>query len=110
VKQSPPVHPPATPDPARRGETTSAHNQSNTTDADSGPGGTARARAEPQLPHEHDESSHSQASATQRHDAVGQQAYADATGPAVDTDRGPVLDKVYNEKVAPDRGAAAPRR
>ena len=65
---------------------------------------------EPELPHGRDESSHSQARATPAQDEVGQRAYGNATDGTTDTDRGPVMDKVYNEKVAPDRGAAKPRR
>jgi len=65
---------------------------------------------EPSLPHEHDESSHSQARATPQQEAVGRQAYDDATDGSADTDRGPVMDRVYNQKVAPQRGASEPRR
>jgi len=65
---------------------------------------------EPALPHEHDESSHSQAQGTQQQKDVGRQAYRNATDGTADTDRGPVMDQVYNEKVAPQRGAAEPRR
>ena len=68
-----------------------------------------RAR-EPSLPHERDESSHSQAQASEQQKEVGRKAYGNATDSTVDTDRGPVMDKVYNEKVAPDRGPAEPRR
>jgi hypothetical protein len=65
---------------------------------------------EPSLPHEHDESSHSQARATEQQKSVGNKAYGNATDGTADTDSGPVMDQVYNEKVAPDRGATAPRR
>jgi hypothetical protein len=65
---------------------------------------------EPALPHEHDESSHSQASATPQHEDVGSQAYRNATDGTTDTDRGPLMDQVYNDKVAPHRGPAEPRR
>ena len=65
---------------------------------------------EPALPHEHDESSHSQARATPGQEEVGRQAYANAIDGSVDTDRGPVLDHVYNDQVAPDRGPSQPRR
>ncbi len=71
----------------------------------------SRERApEPALPHEQDESSHSQASTTPQQEEVGRQAYRNATDGTVDTDRGPVMDKVYNDKVAPRRGATGPRR
>jgi hypothetical protein len=89
-----PVRHPASLDAAAKGETTASRD---------------RAR-EPALPHEHDESSHSQARATERQKAVGNKAYGNATDGTADTDRGPVMDQVYNEKVAPDRGPAAPRR
>jgi hypothetical protein len=65
---------------------------------------------EPALPHEQDESSHSQARATPLQKDVGRQAYANATDGSADTDRGPVMDHVYNDKVAPDRGPSQPRR
>jgi len=65
---------------------------------------------EPSLPHESDESSHSQESATPGQKSVGRKAYGNATDGSVDTDRGPLMDKVYNEKVAPDRGTSGPRR
>jgi hypothetical protein len=65
---------------------------------------------EPALPHEHDEASHGQAQATPQQKDVGRQAYRNATDGTADTDRGPVMDQVYNEKVAPDRGPDEPRR
>lgn len=65
---------------------------------------------EPALPHERDESSGSQDSATPQQKDVGRRAYANATDGTSDTDRAPVVDQVYNEKVAPDRGQARPRR
>jgi hypothetical protein len=65
---------------------------------------------EPALPHERDESSHSQASATPQQKDVGDKAYGNAVDGTADTDRGPLMDKVYNEKVAPHRGPARPRR
>ena len=100
--------PQASPD--RRGETTSTHNQSHRPDAEpTGPGSPPRAVAEPQLPHEIDESSHSQASGSATHVDVGVQAHADASGPACDTDRGPVLDEVYNRTLS-DRDATPPRQ
>ena len=65
---------------------------------------------EPSLPHEQDESSASQASVTPQQKDVGRKAYDNATDGTVDTDKGPVMDQVYNQKVAPDRGPDRPRR
>jgi hypothetical protein len=65
---------------------------------------------EPSLPHEQDESSHSQARDTAAQESVGRQAYDNATDGTVDTDKGPVIDRVYNEEVAPRRGASLLRR
>jgi hypothetical protein len=65
---------------------------------------------EPAMPHEQDESSSSQASATPQHGEVGRRAYQNATDGTADTDRGPVMDQVYNEKIAPHRGPENPRR
>ncbi len=70
---------------------------------------STKAAGQPPLPHEHDESHHSQARASQRQVEVGKQAYKDETGPSQDTDKGPVLDAIYNDKVAPDRGPTPPR-
>jgi hypothetical protein len=109
VKQQYPVRHPPVPEAARRGETTSAHDQSTVPDARPARGGAAGPRVEPQLPHEQDESSRSQASATPQHAGIGKRAYQDATGASEDTDRGPVLDEVYNDKVAPNRSAGRPR-
>jgi hypothetical protein len=64
----------------------------------------------PRLPHEHDESRHSQSSASPKHGPVGRQAYKDATGPQVDTDKGPVMDDVYNRSVAPEGRSDPPRK
>ena len=89
-----PVRHPASLDAAAKGETTASRD---------------RAR-EPALPHEHDESSDSQARASEQQKDVGRKAYRDATSPGTDTDKGPVMDQVYNEKVAPHRGPAEPRR
>jgi len=63
----------------------------------------------PHLPHEHDESSHSQASGTPQHGQIGEKAYEDSTSERVDTDKGPVMDDVYHRMVKPGSGAA-PRR
>jgi hypothetical protein len=75
-----------------------------------GPSVTRDRAHEPSLPHENDESSRSQESATPRHQEIGQKAWRNATDGTADTDRGPVMDQIYNEKVAPDRGPTEPRR
>lgn len=62
----------------------------------------------PRLPHEHDESSDSQSSEPRE---VGRQAHEDVERGVVDTDRGPVMDDLYERSVRPegevtrDRGA-----
>jgi hypothetical protein len=89
-----PVRHPASLDTAPNGETTASRDHAR----------------EPSLPHEHDESSSSQARATEQQKSVGKKAYGNATDGTADTDRGPVADQVYNEKLAPDRGSTAPRR
>ena len=43
----------------------------------------------------------SQASASPQQKEVGRKAYDNATDGSADTDKGPVMDQVYNEKVAP---------
>lgn len=60
----------------------------------------------PRLPHERDESSDSQ---TGPPDAVIQQAHKDLERGLVDTGRGPVMDKLYEEKVRPE-GGSTPHR
>ncbi len=58
--------------------------------------------AKPRLPHEHDQSSDSQKSGGDgKAPAVGRQALKDIERGLVDTDRAPLTDKVYNEKVKP---------
>lgn len=94
MKQPYPVRHPPVPAAARRGEITAPDD----------------APAKPRLPHEHDESSDSQASASPQHDEVGRKAYANATDGSADTDRGPVIDELYNSKVAPRRSSGPPRR
>ena len=54
---------------------------------------------EPRLPHEHDQSADSQKHPGGEPTEVGKQAYKDTQSPSVDTDRAPVTDKVYNEKL-----------
>ncbi len=99
MKQQYPVRHPPVPEAARRGEITVPEEPPATP-----------AMPRPPLPHEQDESSHSQASATPEHGEVGRRAYANAVDGTEDTDRGPVVDEVYNEKVAPDRSAGKPRK
>jgi len=94
----------------RASENRTTHNQSTDTDSERQPGGAAQPRVEPQLPHDIDESAHSQARASARQAEVGEQAYEDTLSPSQDTDRGPVLDKLYKGAVAPDRGKGPPRR
>jgi hypothetical protein len=53
----------------------------------------------PRLPHEHDQSSDSQQSQDGTAPRVGKQAFDDVERGLVDTDRGPVTDRVYNDKV-----------
>jgi len=60
----------------------------------------------PRLPHEHDESADSQSSEP-RADMI--QAHADVERGLVDTDRGPVIDEVYEHQVRPP-GEATPDR
>ncbi len=55
----------------------------------------------PRLPHERDESSDSQENQDGTSPGVGRRAYEDVERGAVDTDRGPVTDQVYNDKVKP---------
>jgi len=93
-----------------RGQTRTTHDQSLEPDATRDGGDRVGPRVEPSLPHELDESARSQASATPRHAEIGRRALEDELGPSEDTDRGPVMDKVYHEKVATDRGHTPPRR
>ncbi|MDM0065884.1 hypothetical protein [Variovorax sp. J31P207] len=55
----------------------------------------------PRLPHEHDQSSDSQKSADGSPPRVGRQAHEDLERGLVDTDKGPVTDRVYNDKLKP---------
>jgi hypothetical protein len=66
-------------------------------------------RGEPRLPHERDESADSQQrSATQRDD-IGRKAFDDVRAGRVDTDRGPVLEELF-ERHGPQGGRQARRR
>jgi len=98
------------PDDRSRNQTRTTHDQSMNTDATGGARGGVGPRVEPALPHDHDESARSQASASPRHAQIGRQAMEDELGPSRDTDRGPVMDKVYHEKIATDRGQTPPRQ
>ena len=89
-----PVRHPASLDAAPKGSTTASRDRAH----------------EPSLPHEQDESSSSQASATAQQQDVGRKAYDNATDGSADTDKGPVMDQLYNEKVAPHRGPESPRQ
>ena len=53
----------------------------------------------PRMPHERDESSDSQQNQDGSAPEVGKRALNDIERGAVDTDRGPVTDRVYNDKV-----------
>ena len=64
----------------------------------------------PHLPHEDDQSSQSQASATPQHRPIGEKAYEDTTSEREDTDRGPVMDDIYHRLVVAERAEAAKRR
>lgn len=55
----------------------------------------------PRLPHEHDQSADSQQSADGGAPKVGRQAHEDVERGLVDTDKGPVTDRVYNDKLKP---------
>jgi hypothetical protein len=53
----------------------------------------------PRLPHERDQSSDSQQTQDGGPPEVGRKAHDDVERGVVDTDRGPVADRVYNDKV-----------
>ncbi|MBT2336502.1 hypothetical protein J7E49_21640 [Variovorax paradoxus] len=53
----------------------------------------------PRLPHEHDQSSDSQEAQDGQPPEVGRKGHEDIERGSVDTDRGPVTDRVYNDKV-----------
>ena len=71
---------------------------------DAGGGDTKVAQggeAAPRLPHEHDQSSDSQQNVDGETTRVGRQAHDDVERGLVDTDKGPVTDRVYNDKLKP---------
>jgi hypothetical protein len=107
---NPPAADASRPGSHRSSENRTTHDQSINTDAGPSAGGRVDPRVEPQLPHDIDESAHSQARASPRQVDVGNQAYADTVGPSQDTDKGPVTDATYNRAVAPDRGEKPPRQ
>ena len=53
----------------------------------------------PRLPHERDQSSDSQEAQDGQPSEVGRKGHDDVERGVVDTDRGPVTDRVYNDKV-----------
>lgn len=53
----------------------------------------------PRLPHERDQSSDSQEAQDGQPSEVGRKGHDDIERGTVDTDRGPVTDRVYNDKV-----------
>ena len=53
----------------------------------------------PRLPHEHDQSSDSQQGQGGTPPEVGKRAHEDVERGVVDTDRGPVTDRVYRDKL-----------
>ena len=110
MNQQPAAPGKGTRDDRARGQTRTTHDQSVDPDARAQAGDGVKPEVEPALPHELDELARSQASASARHAAVGKQALEDELGPSEDTDRGPVLDEVYHEHVATDRGHTPPRQ
>jgi hypothetical protein len=77
------------------------------------PDGTTASRAnqsEPRLPHEHDQSSEPQAPVNEEARKMGQQAARDVERGLVDTDRGPVLDKLNAEHFTPAAKRAARKK
>jgi hypothetical protein len=65
---------------------------------------------EPRLPHERDQSSEPQAPVIEETRKVGEQAARDVERGLVDTDRGPVLDKLNEEHFTPAAKRAARKR
>ncbi len=71
----------------------------------------SRARQrEPRLPHERDQSSEPQAPVIEETRKVGEQAARDVERGLVDTDRGPVLDKLNAEHFTPAAKRTARKR
>ena len=55
-------------------------------------------KSRPRLPHEHDESSDSQQSQGGEPPEIGKRAHEDVERGVVDTDRGPVVERLNREK------------
>lgn len=64
-------------------------------------------RREPRLPHERDQSSEQQAPITEETRKLGEQAANDVERGLVDTDRGPVLERLSAEHFTPTAKRAA---
>lgn len=80
----------------------SGRNAASTPSTDSDDGDTQvqqDGRSAHKLPHERDQSSDSQQNQDGSAPEVGKQAFNDVERGAVDTDRGPVTDRVYKDKV-----------
>jgi hypothetical protein len=67
-------------------------------------------RREPRLPHERDQSSEPQAPVNEDARKVGEQAARDLDRGLVDTDRGPVLERLNAEHFTPAAKRAAKKR
>lgn len=105
MKHTYPVRHPPVPPAAQRGEITPAGQEFlGRQEPPAAPQGAAQAP----LPHERDESHHGQASAAAKQQEIGQQAYDDVLGPAEDTDRGPVMDRMYHDMVSSTSGPPKP--
>jgi hypothetical protein len=70
----------------------------------------AKADHAPRQPNERDESADSQSSQAAGNRAVGKLAHDDVTSGRQDTDRGPVVDQVYNQGVRNGAPKAPPQR
>lgn len=66
-------------------------------------------RREPRLPHERDQSSEPQAPVTEETRQLGEQAASDLARGLVDTDRGPVVERLSAEHFTPAAKRAARR-
>ncbi|MCS4511690.1 hypothetical protein [Xylophilus ampelinus] len=73
----------------------------NRTSADARGDTHAKQSGSARMPHERDESADNQQLQEASNKKMGDQAYADATGPQEDTDKGPMMGKVYREGVKP---------
>jgi hypothetical protein len=66
-------------------------------------------RREPRLPHERDQSSEPQGPVTEETSKLGEQAASDLEHRLVDTDRGPVVERLNAEHFTPSARRAARR-